>query len=86
MIAADFLGHTDPKITQSYYNKAGTSQRLALAQPLATSLDTSSNPDSLLNLKNYYLSILPSLVCYVDLASMFHVYNKPGLEPFNLQQ
>ena len=50
MIAADFLGHTDPKIIQSYYNKAGNSQRLALAQPLATALDTSSKPDSLLNL------------------------------------
>ena len=50
MIAADFLGHTDPKITQSYYNKAGNTQRLALAQPLASTLDKNFKPDSLLNL------------------------------------
>ena len=50
MIAADFLGHTDPKTTQSYYNKAGNTQRLALAQPLASTLDKNFKPDSLLNL------------------------------------
>ena len=50
MIAADFLGHTDPKITQSYYSKAGNSQRLALAQPLSNALDEPTNSDSLLDL------------------------------------
>ena len=47
MIAADFLGHGDPKITQTYYNKAGDTQRLALARPLAAALDARPKPDSL---------------------------------------
>jgi integrase len=38
MVAADFLGHSDPKITQAYYNRAGDAQRLHAAQPLATAL------------------------------------------------
>ena len=47
MIAADFLGHGDPKITQTYYNKVGDTQRLALPQPLAAALDARPKPDSL---------------------------------------
>ena len=33
----------------AYYNKAGNTQRLALAQPLASTLDKNFKPDSLLN-------------------------------------
>lgn len=37
-IAADFLGHSDPKITKQYYHKAGDDERLGVVPSLAAGL------------------------------------------------
>ena len=38
LIAADFLHHGDPKITQKYYHMAGDHERLSVAPDLASGL------------------------------------------------